>query len=115
MSTISADTITTRAGIEVDTTKAWARIDNGTTPAADESLGVSSITDTGVGIRGVNLSNSMATSTYPTHVTGSGNDAIGCFAQGDHTTSFARANVWDASATAYQDAYLTFSALGDLA
>ena len=45
--------------------KAWGWIAvTGGTPSATNSLNVSSVTDTGVGIATVNYTNSMATSNY---------------------------------------------------
>lgn len=65
--------------------KAWASINGATAPASlNSSLGVSSVTDVGVGDWGLNLSSPMANTLFPPYATRSGATAASIY-----TASFA--------------------------
>ena len=69
MSTLKADTIQSTGGgaatlTKQEALKMWANLSGGGTPAIDDSLNTSSVTDTSAGRRVINLTNSMGNTNY---------------------------------------------------
>ncbi len=112
MDTIKKDESATEMSVD-GIVKAFAVIDNGTTPSIEKSLNISSLNDIGIGQRGLNFTSGMNDASYG--VVGaieSGADDIHVYR--NKTVNGYEARIYDSS-SGVEDTPMTTSVLGDLA